>query len=373
MQHPAVAFAGAIGQPDAHAGELPAAYVELVAGGDARRPRSSWRTRRDRIAEPAAVPKHLEVLPELPKTAVGKVFKPDLRRRAIARVFDAALAEARRGARVAAVVEDRRARASVAELAAGARGTATGAGGLDPHRSSRASQPCRAKARLGGGGDPRLPPSRTAGCAREADPLAAPRRRGLVRPLRPDRGRGGGARGGIGIDVPTRDEMGRSRTPAGSTPRTAPLFMTANLPSQVGHRPARCRRRSPSSSSAGGSSPCATTSRAPSRPSPPAPSALDLGCSDGTRVLVALLEAIVDRLADILETVGRDIERLSRRSSAAAREREDRAQDYRGCCRTSGGRATWSPTCSTAWSRSSGSSPSSPPPAAAAARTRACG
>ncbi len=32
MQHPAVAFAGAIGQPDAHSGELPAVYVELVAG-----------------------------------------------------------------------------------------------------------------------------------------------------------------------------------------------------------------------------------------------------------------------------------------------------------------------------------------------------
>ena len=52
---------------------------------------------RDHISEPAAVPKHLEILPELPKTAVGKVFKPDLRRRAIARVFDAALP--RRGRR----------------------------------------------------------------------------------------------------------------------------------------------------------------------------------------------------------------------------------------------------------------------------------
>ena len=32
MGHPDVAFVGAIGQPDAHAGELPAAYVELVRG-----------------------------------------------------------------------------------------------------------------------------------------------------------------------------------------------------------------------------------------------------------------------------------------------------------------------------------------------------
>ena len=33
--HPAVAFVGAIGQPDAHSGELPAAYVELCAGASA--------------------------------------------------------------------------------------------------------------------------------------------------------------------------------------------------------------------------------------------------------------------------------------------------------------------------------------------------
>ena len=32
------------------------------------------------IHERAAQPKHIEILPELPKTAVGKVFKPDLGR-----------------------------------------------------------------------------------------------------------------------------------------------------------------------------------------------------------------------------------------------------------------------------------------------------
>lgn len=107
MRHPEVAFAGAIGQPDAYAGELPACYVELVAGGtvDAE---ALLAFARGEIAEAAAVPKHMEVLPELPKTAVGKVFKPDLRRRAIARVFDAALAEAGSAARVARVVEDPR-------------------------------------------------------------------------------------------------------------------------------------------------------------------------------------------------------------------------------------------------------------------------
>jgi acyl-CoA synthetase (AMP-forming)/AMP-acid ligase II len=33
--HPEVTFVGAIGQPDAHAGEVPCAYVELVAGAEA--------------------------------------------------------------------------------------------------------------------------------------------------------------------------------------------------------------------------------------------------------------------------------------------------------------------------------------------------
>jgi hypothetical protein len=46
---------------------------------------------RAHVREKAAVPKHVEVLPELPKTAVGKIFKPDLRKLAIRRVYDQAL------------------------------------------------------------------------------------------------------------------------------------------------------------------------------------------------------------------------------------------------------------------------------------------
>jgi fatty-acyl-CoA synthase len=122
MSHPAVAFAGAIGQPDAHSGEAPAAYVELVAGAEvdaaALREHVSGL-----IGERAAMPRHFEVLAELPKTAVGKVYKPDLRRRAIVRVYDEALAGAGLGARVREVVEDRRL-GLVAELAPGPAGEA---------------------------------------------------------------------------------------------------------------------------------------------------------------------------------------------------------------------------------------------------------
>ncbi|SIO07687.1 acyl-CoA synthetase [Vannielia litorea] len=110
--HEAVAFAGAIGQPDAHSGELPCAYVELVAGAKVTE-QELIDFANSRIHERAAYPKYLEILPELPKTAVGKVFKPDLRKRAITRVYNEALEGC--GAEVAEVVEDKK-RGLVAKL-----------------------------------------------------------------------------------------------------------------------------------------------------------------------------------------------------------------------------------------------------------------
>jgi acyl-CoA synthetase (AMP-forming)/AMP-acid ligase II len=102
MGHPEVAFVGAIGQPDAYAGELPCAYVELTqnASVDAVALKE-WAAHR--VSERAARPVHVEVLDELPKTAVGKVYKPDLRARALRRVFGAALEEAGIRAEVTAV------------------------------------------------------------------------------------------------------------------------------------------------------------------------------------------------------------------------------------------------------------------------------
>lgn len=117
MEHPAVAFAGAIGQPDPRTGEMPCAYVELVAGASTT-PEALRSHLEARLSERAALPRHVEILSELPKTAVGKVFKPDLRRRAITRVLDAALAEAGHDARLRAVVEDRK-RGLVAQIVAG--------------------------------------------------------------------------------------------------------------------------------------------------------------------------------------------------------------------------------------------------------------
>jgi acyl-CoA synthetase (AMP-forming)/AMP-acid ligase II len=111
--HEAIAFAGAIGQPDQHAGEVPCVYVELVDGAQIS-DTDLMAYAKEHIHERAAHPKHLEILDELPKTAVGKIFKPDLRKRAITRVFDAALGET--GAKVSVVSEDKR-RGLVAHIA----------------------------------------------------------------------------------------------------------------------------------------------------------------------------------------------------------------------------------------------------------------
>ncbi len=105
--HDAVAMVGAIGQPDTHSGELPCAYVSLCEGCTATED-ELIDFARSRISERPAWPKRIEILEELPMTAVGKVFKPELRRRAITRVYNAALADAGLAARVESVVEDQK-------------------------------------------------------------------------------------------------------------------------------------------------------------------------------------------------------------------------------------------------------------------------
>lgn len=104
--HPAVAFVGAIGQPDAHAGEVPCAYVELIEGASATGEELAAYAA-ENIPEKAAVPKYVEVMDELPKTAVGKVFKPDLRKSAITRVYTAALSKAGVAAEIVDVIDSK--------------------------------------------------------------------------------------------------------------------------------------------------------------------------------------------------------------------------------------------------------------------------
>ncbi|WP_299769621.1 acyl-CoA synthetase [uncultured Tateyamaria sp.] len=120
LGHEAVAFAGAIGQPDQHSGELPCAYVELVDGATVT-PDELMAFCKEHVHERAAQPKHMTIMDELPKTAVGKIFKPDLRKEAITRVYNAALTEAGLKAQVVAVTDDKK-RGLVAQVAANGEG-----------------------------------------------------------------------------------------------------------------------------------------------------------------------------------------------------------------------------------------------------------
>ena len=104
--HHDVAVAGAVGQPDERAGELPCAFVELMQGAEVSA-EELVQFARDNISEKAAAPVHIEILETLPKTIVGKVFKPDLREAAIARVYGDALASSGLSVRVDEVVDDR--------------------------------------------------------------------------------------------------------------------------------------------------------------------------------------------------------------------------------------------------------------------------
>ena len=122
LGHEAVAFAGAIGQPDAHAGEVPCAFVELVAGASVTEAELMAYCDKH-VQEKAARPKHMKILDELPKTAVGKVFKPDLRKDAITRVYNGALEAAGSDARVTSVIDDKK-RGLVAQVTLGSSASA---------------------------------------------------------------------------------------------------------------------------------------------------------------------------------------------------------------------------------------------------------
>lgn len=91
--HPAIALAAAVGQPDAYAGELPCVYVALKPGATATQ-EELLEYAAIHVGEYAAVPVSLDVLEQLPLTAVGKIYKPALRGMAIERVLKLALGEA---------------------------------------------------------------------------------------------------------------------------------------------------------------------------------------------------------------------------------------------------------------------------------------
>ncbi|MCG3190403.1 MAG: 2-succinylbenzoate--CoA ligase [Burkholderiaceae bacterium] len=91
-RHPAVALAALVGQPDAYAGELPVAYVQLKPGASVS-PTELLAYLREHTPERAAVPVALRFVDPMPLTAVGKIFKPALRIDATRQVAEQLLSE----------------------------------------------------------------------------------------------------------------------------------------------------------------------------------------------------------------------------------------------------------------------------------------
>ncbi len=105
LQHPAVLHAAAVGEPDAYAGELPVAFVVLKPG-QAIDAATLLAEVAPRIAERPAVPKRLTLLPSMPMTAIGKVYKPALRRLAVQHALHEQLELAGLAARVTLAVDE---------------------------------------------------------------------------------------------------------------------------------------------------------------------------------------------------------------------------------------------------------------------------
>ena len=92
MKHPDVLMAAAVGAPDEYAGELPVAYVVLREGCETTADDVDAFGQKT-IAERPAFPKAIFVVDELPMTAIGKVFKPELRAQAIRWALESRLAK----------------------------------------------------------------------------------------------------------------------------------------------------------------------------------------------------------------------------------------------------------------------------------------
>ena len=83
--HPAVALAAAVGMPDAYAGELPVCYVALRPGASTTEAELHEHAQRT-IGERPAWPKQIHIVDAIPLTSVGKIYKPQLRCDAAARL-----------------------------------------------------------------------------------------------------------------------------------------------------------------------------------------------------------------------------------------------------------------------------------------------
>lgn len=89
-RHPDVQMCAAVGEPDPYAGELPVVFIVLRPGTKATGEQILAAVSPD-IAERTAIPKRVTVVETLPTTAIGKIYKPSLRLRALEQAYSEAL------------------------------------------------------------------------------------------------------------------------------------------------------------------------------------------------------------------------------------------------------------------------------------------
>lgn len=82
LAHPSVALCAVVGEPDAYAGELPVAFVTLKPGADCTAAKLLAEVG-PQVYERPAVPKRVTIVDAMPMTAIGKIYKPALRLRAV--------------------------------------------------------------------------------------------------------------------------------------------------------------------------------------------------------------------------------------------------------------------------------------------------
>ncbi|MFB4308392.1 acyl-CoA synthetase [Actinomadura sp. GTD37] len=105
LAHPDVDAAAVIGAPDAHSGEVPAAYLVLVPGASTTLGElHAWAA--EHAPEPAAVPRTIHLIDELPVTAIGKIYKPALVLNSIERLIRAELQRTGRTGQVRTELRD---------------------------------------------------------------------------------------------------------------------------------------------------------------------------------------------------------------------------------------------------------------------------
>lgn len=136
----------------------------------------------------------------------------------------------------------------------------------------------------------------------------------------------------LGLEVPTPDEMHEIEVSSRIYAENGAVFMTANLPSNYD---SDVPEVTPVTFILQGSHLVTLRYHDPStfRSFKLRAERADIGCTDATSVLLGLLEVVIDRVADIIEATGREIEGLSRTVFRAPARRPGQGPDYSGVLR----------------------------------------